>query len=124
MLTAEIIGNLGANAEIRNNEYITFRVAHTDKIRSGETVTETTTWVSVTTSIEKKTILPYLTTGTKVFVRGKLSARCYIGNDGHHHAGINIRAFDIELCGGNRAPAAPTPQNPETPNTNNNNLPF
>lgn len=124
MLTAEIIGNLGANAEVRNNEYITFRVAHTDKIRSGETVTETTTWVSVTTSIEKKTILPFLTTGTKVFVRGKLSARCYLGNDGHHHAGINIRAFDIELCGGPRALPAQPQQIEKTPNNNSNDLPF
>lgn len=124
MLTAEIIGNLGANAEIRNNEYITFRVAHTEKTRSGETVTETTTWVSVTTSIEKKTILQYLTTGTKVFVRGKLSARCYVGNDGHHHAGINIRAYDIELCGGPRATTTQNQQNEETTNNNNNDLPF
>lgn len=124
MLTAEIIGNLGANAEIRNNEYITFRVAHTDKVRSGETVTETTTWVSVTTSIEKKTILPYLTTGTKVFVRGKLSARCYVGNDGHHHAGINIRAFDVELCGSPRTPSTPEPTKEETTNNNYNDLPF
>lgn len=104
MLKAEIIGNLGADA-VRNQgndgTYISFRVAHsttyTNRI-SGE-VTKNTTWVSCTMNGDGGNLLQYLKSGEKVYVRGNLSSRIFVGHDGQRHAGLNISVTEIELVG-------------------------
>lgn len=104
MLKLEIIGNLGADAEIKDyngERFCSFRVAHTTKYtdrNSGE-VTEQTQWVSVTISRDCSTLIPYLKKGTKVWVYGDASTRMYVGHDGQKHAGLNLRANSLELCG-------------------------
>ena len=104
MLKAEIIGNLGADA-VRNQgndgTYISFRVAHSTTYtnrNSGE-VTKTTTWVSCTMNGDGGNLLPYLKSGEKVYVRGNLSSRIFVGHDGQKHAGLNISVSEIELVG-------------------------
>ena len=104
MLKAEIIGNLGADA-VRNQgndgAYISFRVAHSTTYtnrNSGE-VTKNTTWVSCTMNGDGGNLLPYLKSGEKVYVRGNLSSRIFVGHDGQRHAGLNLSVTEIELVG-------------------------
>lgn len=104
MLKAEIIGNLGADA-VRNQgndgTYISFRVAHSTTYtnRNSEEVTKNTTWVSCTMNGDGGNLLPYLKSGEKVYVRGNLSSRIFVGHDGQRHAGLNISVSEIELVG-------------------------
>lgn len=51
MIKLEIVGNLGADAEIKDyngNKFVSFRVAHSEKWvdRQTGTITTQTTWVS------------------------------------------------------------------------------
>ena len=104
MLKAEIIGNLGADAvknQGNDGTYISFRVAHSTTFtnrNSGE-VTKNTTWVSCTMNGDGGNLLPYLKSGEKVYVRGNLSSRIFVGHDGQRHAGLNISVTEIELVG-------------------------
>ena len=104
MLKAEIIGNLGADAvknQGNDGSYISFRVAHSTTYtnrNSGE-VTKNTTWVSCTMNGDGGNLLPYLKSGEKVYVRGNLSSRIFVGHDGQRHAGLNISVSEIELVG-------------------------
>lgn len=73
MFKVEVIGNLGADAEVKDGnggKFIAFRVANTDKwtTESGEKH-ESTTWIDVTMSNVDSKVLPYLKAGVKVFVR-------------------------------------------------------
>lgn len=102
MLKAEIIGNLGADAvknQGNDGTYISFRVAHSTTYtnrNSGE-VTKNTTWVSCTMNGDGGNLLQYLKSGEKVYVRGNLSSRIFVGHDGQRHAGLNISVTEIEL---------------------------
>lgn len=104
MLKAEIIGNLGADAvknQGNDGTYISFRVAHSTTFtnrNSGE-ITKNTTWVSCTMNGDGGNLLPYLKSGEKVYVRGNLSSRIFVGHDGQRHAGLNISVSEIELVG-------------------------
>ena len=105
MLKAEIIGNLGADAEVKEangNRFIAMRVAHTDKWTDAENIEhKTTQWVDVTMNDPESKILPYLRSGVKVFVRGNVSARLYSSpKEKKMVAGLKIAASEVELCGG------------------------
>lgn len=105
MLKAEIIGNLGADAEVKEangNRFIAMRVAHTDKWTDAENIEhKTTQWVDVTMNDPESKILPYLRSGVKVFVRGNVSARLYSSpKEKKMVAGLKIAANEVELCGG------------------------
>ena len=105
MLKAELIGNLGADCEVKEangSKFVTMRIAHSEKFKqaNGQEV-ETTTWVDVTWNKTDSAILPYLKAGVKVFVRGYLSTRVYSSKkDRQMKAGVTIAATEIELCGG------------------------
>lgn len=105
MLRCEIIGNLGADAEIQKNNdgsFISMNVAHSRKYtdrKSGEIITDTK-WVSVSYNNASDQLFQYLKKGVKIYARGRLDTRIYRGHDGQNHAGINIYANEIELCGG------------------------
>ena len=104
MLKLEIIGNLGAAAEkktVNGNTFVSMNVAHSEKFvdkTTGE-LASSTTWISVTVSHNIDNILQYLVSGTKVFVRGFMRLKVYTGHDGLKHAGVNVSATEIELCG-------------------------
>lgn len=103
MLRLEIIGHLGANAELKTTNgqnFYSLNIAHSVKRTStttGET-TEETTWVSATIGWDVKNLAGFLTRGTKVYVRGNLTTRIYTGHDGEKHTGLNISVSEIELC--------------------------
>ena len=105
MLKFEVIGNLGADAEIKNidgTKFVSMRVAHTEKWKDekGE-VKELTQWVDVTLNNVDHGIIPYLRAGVKIFARGTGSARIYSSKkDRMMKAGLKISAQEIELVGG------------------------
>lgn len=107
MLQATIIGNLGANAEIKNTdgrEFVTFRIAHNESFqRADGTKAEQTVWVDCTMSCAngRPAVLPYLTQGTAVCVIGNISLRVYSSEkDRCMKAGLTIHVQKLELIGG------------------------
>lgn len=104
MLKAEIIGNLGADAvknQGNDGVYISFRVAHSTSFTNKATgeVTKNATWVSCTLNGDGGNLLPYLKSGAKVYCRGNLTSRVFVGHDGQKHAGLNLSVQEIELVG-------------------------
>ena len=105
MFKVEFIGNLGADAEIKESngsKFVTMRIALTDKwtTESGEK-RESTTWADVTMSNTESKVIPYLKSGVKIFVRGNGSLRVYSSpKEKRMKAGIQCSATEIELCGG------------------------
>ena len=107
MLTANLIGNLGGNAEIKavdGREFVTFRVAHNESTRNVDgTRVERVQWVDCTMSCDggRPAILPYLVAGASVYVVGSLITRVYSSaKDRCYKAGLTIRVQRIELLGG------------------------
>ena len=105
MFKGELIGNLGADAEVKESngsKFVTMRVAHSEswKDESGEKK-ERTTWVDVIMNDAESKLLPYLKQGVKLFVRGNMSLRVYSSpKDRMMKAGATINAWEIELLGG------------------------
>lgn len=105
MLKAEIIGNLGADAEVKESngtKFIAMRVANTSKWTDDNgTQHEQTDWIDVTFNNIDSKIIPYLMKGVKVYVRGNVTLRCYSSPKLKKMvAGMKIAAQEIELCGG------------------------
>lgn len=104
MHSATIIGNLGGNAELRNENgksFVTFRVADTQRSVDAEGVVhESTSWVSCLLNGENKGLLPYLIKGQKVCVIGDATVRTYHSKTQHALvAGVNLFVRQIELIG-------------------------
>lgn len=105
MLQFQVIGNLGGDAKVQEKDgrkFVSFNVANTDKWTDQDgKVHETTDWISCTMNGDGGNILPYLTTGTKVYVEGRGSVRLYSSpKDRMMKAGANINVTRIELVGG------------------------
>lgn len=105
MIKVEVIGNLGADCEVKEsngNKFGACRVAHTDKYTDAQgNVHESTMWVDVVIPDAENKVIPYLKAGVKVFVRGNASLRVYSSQkDRCMKAGLTINAREIELCGG------------------------
>ena len=81
MFKAELIGNLGADAEIKSGEgyaFVSLRIANTEKWRDEAGTEHTNTdWIDVVYSNTDSALLPYLKSGVKVFVRGFVRLRVY-----------------------------------------------
>lgn len=106
MLKAEMIGNLGADAEIKSGEgysFVSMRVANTEKWKAEDGTEHTDTqWIDVVYSKTDSNLLPFLKSGVKIFVRGFVRQRIYSSQkDRKMKAGLTINATEIELCGGN-----------------------
>lgn len=107
MIKLEIIGNLGADAEVKvynGNKFVSFRVAHTDKWVDQNTgvISTQITWVSCSLNGDGGGLTPYLKKGTKVFVRGTPNFVVYSSPKTHKmETGINLFVREVELCGGN-----------------------
>lgn len=105
MLKIEVIGNLGADAEVKTvncSSFVSFRVAHTDKWTSEDGQEHyQTSWVDCTMSAVRDKIIPYLKAGVKVFIRGNASLRVYSSQKERcMKAGVRIAVQDLVLCGG------------------------
>lgn len=105
MFKVEIIGNLGADAvvkEANGSKFITMRIASTYKVDKGDgNKVEVTDWIDATLSDAEAKILPFLRQGVKVYVRGTGALRVYSSpKDRCMKAGCTVRISEIELCGG------------------------
>ena len=137
MIKLEVIGNLGADAEVKvynGNKFVSFRVAHTDKWVDRQTgvISTQTTWVSCSLNGDGGGLTPYLKKGTKVFVRGTPNLVTYSSPTTRKiETGVNLFVRDIELCGGHQEQEqsnTTTAQSPApattTPTNNNGGLSF
>lgn len=140
MLQLEAIGNLGADATIREfngQKFIAFSVAHTESYNDQQGQKhERTTWVSCL-KFGESAVINYLKKGTRVFVRGELSTKIYTAN-GTTQVGVNCKVRELQLLGGSnktdqqveqpttQAPTYSTPEqsNPSPANDGNDDLPF
>lgn len=107
-----IIGNLGADAELKvlnGRECVTFRIADTESYTNsqGQKV-ETTTWYDCVLNNNGGQLLSYLSRGTKVMVQGLPQYRIY--DSAKYHAkmvGISISVQRVELVGGSSNDSVP-----------------
>lgn len=105
MLKIELIGNLGADAEVREvngSKFVAMRVAHTDRWHDENgNVKDSTLWVDVTFNDADSKLVPYLKQGVKLWVRGHARLRVYSSaKDRCMKAGLTVVAQEIELVGG------------------------
>lgn len=104
MLQVTLIGHLGADAEVKNSngkEFVSFRVANTDKWTddAGQTH-ENTTWVDCILN-GNPAVTKYLRKGQQIFCTGSLSLRVYSSaKDRCMKAGATINVRQVELLGG------------------------
>lgn len=105
MIKVEIIGNLGADAQLQQvngNKFVSFRVANTDKWTDKTTgeISVSTQWISCSLNGDGGGITPYLKKGTKVFVRGNAQFVVYSSAKSlNMEVGVNLFVREIELCG-------------------------
>lgn len=104
MLKGEVIGNIGADAEHKNENgrnYVTFRVAHTDSFVDLAGIKhENTVWVQCFLLGDGGNLTRYLTKGTKVYCRGDMQLRVYSSEKQRQMiAGVSLSVREIELCG-------------------------
>lgn len=105
MFKIEVIGNLGADAEVKvdnGRQYCQFSVADTRKFKNADgTETEVTNWFSCFMRKTEAEVIKYLKKGTKVFVRGNGDLRVFSSaKDRMMKAGASINVTEIELAGG------------------------
>lgn len=97
MLHFSLIGNLGADAEVKNfssGDYVTFRVAHNFK----EGDKERTQWVSCYLKGSGGKLLDYLKKGSSVFVCGRGAARTFSSQiTKQFEVGLDIQVDRLEL---------------------------
>lgn len=103
MFQASVIGFLGADAVLNNNngkQFVSFRVSHNERIINGDGIEqENTTWVSCTLNGNGGKLLQSLRKGTRVYVCGDARLRCYPSEKMRGYvAGINIFVRTLELC--------------------------
>ena len=102
----QLIGNLGANPEIRNTEsgkkLARLSVATNESYRNakGEKVTETqwhqvVAWGKTAGIVEK-----YLFKGSEVVIEGKLITRSYTDKDGNKKYSTEIQVSELLILGG------------------------
>ena len=104
MLKSILIGNLGADAEVKvanGREFVTFRVAHSWNFTSNDgTVNSGTIWVDCIGS-HLKGVIEHLKKGTQVYVEGSVSLRVYSSKvDRCMKAGLTINVESLQLIGG------------------------
>lgn len=104
MLKTELIGNLGADAVVRNvngTNAIGFSVAHNETYKDSQGVKhEKTIWVNCTLWRTKETKLTeFLKKGQMVFVEGTPSVGVYTNREGQKVADFQLRVNRIELIG-------------------------
>jgi single-strand DNA-binding protein len=104
MNRTQIIGNLGADAEVRVLESgqaaISFSVGVTERWTDKQGVKqEKTDWFRCTLwkPSDKTAIAQYLKKGTKVLIEGKASARAWQGQDGALNANLELNVQNLEF---------------------------
>lgn len=104
MLQVQVIGNLGADAQVQTangREFTSFRVAHSEKWKDASGVPhEETTWVDCVIDGVPK-VIDFLKKGQMVYVSGHCKLRTYSSQkDRCIKAGLQISTSRVELLGG------------------------
>ena len=128
MLTINLIGNLGADAQIKESngrKFLSFNVAHTEKFTQQGQVISRTQWVSVAMNHYSDKLIPYLVRGAKVYVYGKLNTNIWYDKNKVANVSLNVMADNVELCGlkSETATVANAAQAPETKQVKKNDAP-
>lgn len=102
----EVIGNLGADAEVKNEngkKFVSLSIADTRRRKKDDgTVTESTLWVSATINGDGGELLKYLVKGTKVWATGEMEVRTYHSEKQRALvAGVKLFVRDIQLISTN-----------------------
>ena len=118
MLKACLIGNLGADAQVKaanGREFVTFRVAHSWDFTSQDgTINSGTIWVDCIGN-NLKGVVAYLKKGTQVYVEGEISLRVYSSKqDRCMKAGMTIHVQNVQLVGGKTEDVPREVINPDT----------
>lgn len=105
MLKGILVGNLGADAEVKTSNgksFVSFKVADSRTWDDAQGVKhEETTWVSCAMNGDGGKILPYLKKGAKVMCVGRESFDVYSSpKDRRMKAGVNMFVESVELVGG------------------------
>ena len=120
MIKVEIIGNLGADAQLQvvnGNKFVSFRVANTDAWTDKQTgeIKKSTQWISCSLNGDGGALTPYLKKGTKVYVRGNAQFVIFSSAKSRQmEVGVNLYVREIELCGGAKEDQQ-QPQQPAQP---------
>ena len=97
MVNINVIGRLGADAEVLNGkkgEFVKFRFA-TDDFKNNE---KTTTWFNVTFNSERALkMVQYLKKGTCLYIRGNETVGVYTDKNGNPQVSREIKAVDVEF---------------------------
>lgn len=105
MNNLQVIGNLGADAQVKNEngkQFVSFNVADSQRWTdaNGE-AHESTIWVGCALSGDGGNLLQYLKKGTMVFVEGRMKTRVYSSEKARAMvAGIDLSVRHVELLGG------------------------
>ena len=105
MFKIEVIGNLGADAQIKGEngrQFISFNVAHTDSwTDDAGQKHEQTQWISCIINDVESKVRQYLVKGKTVYVRGDARLRVFSSEKERRMvAGITVNVREIELVGG------------------------
>lgn len=101
MLQAQVIGNVGADAVLKNsdgNEFYSFRVAHNNRYtkQNGSEVSETI-WIDCILPKDSR-VAQFVKAGTLVFISGSVRLRVYSSEkDRCMKAGMTISVRQLEL---------------------------
>lgn len=101
MLQAQVIGNVGADAVLKNsdgNEFFSFRVAHNNRYtkQNGSEVSETI-WIDCILPKDSR-VAQFVKAGTLVFISGSVRLRVYSSEkDRCMKAGMTINVRQLEL---------------------------
>lgn len=101
MLSIEVIGNIGQDAQIRENNgrrFVSFSVADSTRVKDnyGQPV-DKTTWVSCFLNGDGGKLTAYLKKGTPVFVRGRIAIDTYRRQDNTIAASLTCNVEEIHL---------------------------
>jgi single-strand DNA-binding protein len=110
MLRVSLVGNLGADPEIKysqkGTQIVSFRVA-VNQVRTGPDGErqENTEWFRVRVANRMVEFVQRLTRGTRVLVIGRLDISHYMSKDGEPRTGFDVWADEVQLMSG-RTPGA------------------
>lgn len=109
MLNSSVIGNLGADAEIKEingKKCLSFSVAHTENRSSSNEKESSTIWVHVLWYGQSDNLLNRLKKGTKVYVSGRTQVSIYTSKTGTPQ--LNYKLFAQEVLSLSDVSTTPT----------------
>lgn len=106
-----VIGHLGADAQVithNSSQFLTFRVAHSDRYKVDGQERVETIWYDCTYARVDAPVVKWLKAGQMVYVTGRPSYRIFDSAKYHQKmVGVSLFVNEIQLCGARRDSSAP-----------------